>query len=197
MKFPGATYLVVGFQHRRDAERFLEEFRVRLEKFGLELHPEKTGLIEFGRYARLDRQDRGEGDPESFDFLGFTHRCGTSKRGHFAIWRDTVRKRLEAKLHEVKQQLKARMHEPIPAVGKWLSRVLTGYYQYHAVPGNWASLKRFKERIGWYWRHTLNRRSQQGRMKADRVTRLFDRWLPQPRLVHPYPDVRFDAKYPR
>ena len=192
-----ADDLVVGFQHRAEAERFLEEFRVRLEKFGLELHPEKTRLIEFGRYARVDRHDRGEGEPESFDFLGFTHRCGTSKRGHFALWRDTVRKRLEAKLQAVKQKLRARMHEPIPKVGEWLGRVLNGYYQYHGVPGNWASLQRFRERIGGYWRHTLTRRSQRSRLKKDRMARLFERWLPRPKVVHPYPDVRFDAKYPR
>ena len=138
-----------------------------------------------------------EGEPESFDFLGFTHRCGTSNRGHFALWRDTVRKRLEAKLQAVKQKLRARMHEPIPKVGEWLGRVLNGYYQYHGVPGNWASLQRFRERIGGYWRHTLTRRSQRSRLKKDRMARLFERWLPRPKVVHPYPDVRFDAKYPR
>ena len=188
---------VVGFQHKTDAERFLREFVERLEKFGLELHPEKTRLIEFGRFARVNRQARGEGEPESFAFLGFTHRCGTSKRGHFTIWRETVRKRLEAKLQAVKQTLRARMHEPIKRVGEWLGRVLNGYYQYHAVPGNWASLNRFRERIGRYWRHALERRSQRGQLKADRITRLFNRWLPKPRLAHPYPDVRFDARYPR
>ena len=197
MRLPGATYLVVGFPHRRDAERFLEEFRVRLEKFGLELHPEKTRLIEFGRFARANRRERGEGEPESFAFLGFTHTCGTSPRGHFTIWRQTVRKRLEAKLQDIKQQLKARMHEPVKQVGEWLKRVLQGYYQYYAVPGNGASLGRFRVRVGRYWRHALERRSQRGRLTTAQVTRLFDRWLPTPRPLHPYPEVRFDAKYPR
>jgi group II intron reverse transcriptase/maturase len=192
-----ADDLVVGFEHRADAERFLREFQERLAKFGLELHPDKTRLIEFGRFAREGRQRRGEGDPESFAFLGFTHSCGTNSRGNFTIWRQTVRKRLEAKLQQVKQTLRERMHEPVPKVGEWLGRVLKGFYQYYAVPGNWASLSRFCNRIGRYWRHVLERRSQKGRMKADRVTRLLERWLPRPRLVHPYPDVRFDARYPR
>jgi hypothetical protein len=189
--------LVVGFQRRADAERFLEQFRERLAKFGLELHPEKTRLIEFGRFARANRQARGEGEPESFTFLGFTHSCGTNSRGNFTIWRQTARKRLEAKLQQVKQTLRERMHEPAPKVGEWLGRVLDGFCQYHAAPGNWASLYRFRERTGRYWRRALERRSQRGRLKADRVARLFDRWLPRPQLVHPYPEVRFDANHPR
>ena len=192
-----ADDLVVGFEHRAEAERFLEEFRERLAKFGLELHPEKTRLIEFGRFARANRRQRGEGEPERFTFLGFTHSCGTNSRGNFVIWRRTVRKRLEAKLQQVKQTLRERMHEPVSKVGEWLGRVVRGFYQYHAVPGNWASLLRFRERIGRYWRRVLERRSQKGRLNADRVTRLCDRWLPRPRLVHPYPNVRFDARHPR
>jgi group II intron reverse transcriptase/maturase len=192
-----ADDLVAGFEHRAEAERFLEEFRKRLAKFGLELHPEKTRLIEFGRFARANRQARGEGEPESFTFLGFTHRCGTNSAGKFTIWRRTARKRLEAKLQQVKQTLQARMHEPVPQVGDWLRRVLNGFYQYHAVPGNWASLLRFRLQIGRYWRHVLRRRSQRGRITAGRMARLYDRWLPQPRLVHPYPSVRFDATHPR
>ena len=192
-----ADDLVVGFQHRAEAERFLEEFRERLAKFGLELHPDKTRLIEFGRYAQSNRKLRGEGDPESFAFLGFTHRCGTNSLGRFVIWRTTIRKRLEAKLQQVKQELKRRMHESIPKVGEWLKRVLNGHYQYHAVPGNWASLNRFRERVGRYWMHALKRRSQTGRQSAERTSRLLDRWLPRPRQVHPYPGIRFDARYPR
>ena len=192
-----ADDLVVGFQHRHEAERFLKEFQERLAKFGLELHPDKTRLIEFGRFAQVNRKQRGEGDPESFTFLGFTHSCGTNSAGRFTIGRRSVRKRVEAKLQAVKQTLRARMHDPVPEVGKWLRSVLTGYYQYHAVPGNWASLQLFRERIGRYWRRALERRSQKGRLKADRVTRLIDRWLPRPHLVHPYPSVRFDAKYSR
>ncbi len=134
-----ADDLVVGFEHRTDAERFLSEFQERLAKFGLELHPQKTRLIEFGRYARKNRQTRGEGEPESFTFLGFTHHCGNNSRGHFTIWRYTARHRLEAKLQHVKQTLRTRMHEPVAEVGEWIRRVLNGFYQYHAVPGNWAA----------------------------------------------------------
>ena len=189
-----ADDLVVGFERRDEAERFLKEFQKRLAQFGLELHPDKTRLIEFGRFARSNRQTRGEGDPESFTFLGFTHRCGNNSRGHFVIWRQTVRKRLEAKLQQVKQTLRARMHEPVPKVGAWLRRVLNGFYQYHAIPGNWASLQRFRQRIRSYWQHALTRRSQRGRLKLDRLNRLFTQWLPSPRLLHPYPSVRFDAR---
>jgi group II intron reverse transcriptase/maturase len=192
-----ADDLVVGFEHRAEAERFLKEFQGRLAKFGLELHPETTRLIEFGRFARKSRQARGKGEPESFTFLGFTHHCGNNSRGSFVIWRRTVRQRLEAKLQQVKQTLRARMHEPVSQVGEWLGRVLRGFYQYHAVPGNWASLNRFWTRVGRYWRRALERRSQRGRLTADRIARYFHRWLPQPRLVHPYPSVRFDARHPR
>jgi group II intron reverse transcriptase/maturase len=192
-----ADDLVVGFEHRAEAERFLAQFRQRLAKFGLELHPDKTRLIEFGRFARNNRQARGEGEPESFTFLGFTHYCGTNSAGKFTIRRQTARKRLEAKLQQVKQTLRARMHEPVPKVGEWLRRVLNGFYQYHAVPGNWVSLKRFRLQIGRYWRHVLRRRSQRGRITAERMARLYNRWLIQPRLVHPYPSVRFDATHPR
>jgi RNA-directed DNA polymerase len=192
-----ADDLVVGFEHQAEAERFLKEFRERLAKFGLELHPEKTRLIEFGRFARSNRRRRGEGEPESFAFLGFTHSCGTNSRGNFTIWRRTVRKRLEAKLQQIKQTLRARMHEPVPQIGEWLGRVLNGFYQYHAVPGNWASVYRFRERVGEYWMHALKRRSQKNRLTAERITRLCRRWLPRPRLLHPYPDVRFDASHPR
>jgi group II intron reverse transcriptase/maturase len=192
-----ADDLVVGFEHRAEAERFLKDFQERLAKFGLELHPEKTRLIEFGRWAQANRQARGEGEPESFTFLGFTHQCGTSSRGYFTIWRRTDRKRMEVKLQAIKQTLRARMHEPVPKVGEWLGRVLNGYYQYHAVPGNWARLTAFRERICRYWRRTLERRSQRGRLTADRMARLFNRWLPRPQVVHPYPSVRFDALHPR
>jgi group II intron reverse transcriptase/maturase len=192
-----ADDLVVGFEYRAEAERFLAAFRERLAKFGLELHAEKTRLIEFGRFARNRRQARGEGEPESFTFLGFTHYCGINRAGKFTIRRQTARKRLEAKLQQVKQTLRARMHEPVPKVGEWLRRVLNGFYQYHAVPGNWASLKRFRLQIGRYWRHVLRRRSQRARITLRRMARLYDRWLLQPRVVHPYPSVRFDAMHPR
>jgi RNA-directed DNA polymerase len=197
VRFPGATHLVVGFEHRADAERFLVELQERMAEFGLELHPEKTRLIEFGRFASVDRRQRGEGEPESFTFLGFTHRCGTNRNGSYVVWRHTARQRLEAKLQQIKQTLRERMHEPVPLVGIWLGRVVRGFYQYHAVPGNWANLARFRQRIGWYWQHTLARRSQTGRISAERISRLCDQYLPRPRLLHPYPDVRFDATHPR
>ena len=192
-----ADDLVVGFENRDDAERFLKQFQERLAKFGLELHPEKTRLIEFGRFAQANRQARGEGEPESFTFLGFTHSCGSNRAGKFTIWRRTARNRLEAKLQHVKQTLRERMHEPVPKVGEWLGRVLNGHYRYHGVPGNLASLKRFRERVGRYWQHALKRRSQRGKLSLERLTRLFDRWLPRPRVLHPYPSVRFDATHPR
>ena len=192
-----ADDLVVGFQHRAEADRFLKEFQERMAKFGLELHPDKTRLIEFGRFAEANRHKRGEGEPEKFTFLGFTHHCGTNSRGQFIIWRRTERKRMEAKLQAVKQKLRKRMHEPVPKVGEWLGRVLNGYYQYFAVPGNQRSLFTFRERVSRYWRRVLERRSQRGRLTVDRMIRLFDRWLPQPRIVHPYPDARFAATHPR
>jgi hypothetical protein len=151
-----------------------------LAKFRLELHPDKTRLIEFGGFAQANRRARAEGEPDTFTFLGFTHRRGNNSGGHFVIRRRTVRKRLEAKLQQVKQTLRKRMHEPAPKVGEWLGRVVNGFYQYHAVPGNRGSLQRFRERIGWYWRHVLERRSQKGRLSAARLGRLLDRWLPRP-----------------
>src|SRR6266571_545040 len=192
-----ADDLVVGFEHRDEAERFLKEFGERLAKFGLELHPEKTRRIEFGPNAARDRRARGEGKPESFTFLGFAHSCGTSRQGYFTIRRQTARKRLEAKLQNIKQTLHSRMHEPVPKVGEWLERVLNGHYQYFGVPGNWASLGLFRERIARYWGRDLGRRSQTGKVSAIRLGRLFRRWLPRPKVVHPYPEQRFAVTHPR
>ena len=192
-----ADDLVVGFQHKGEAERFLREFAERLAKFGLELHPDKTRLIEFGRFALANRQARGEGEPESFAFLGFTHSCGINSKGYFTIRRHTIRQRLEAKLQQVKQKLRERMHEPVARVGEWLGRVLNGFYQYHAVPGNQRALQRFRKRIGWYWWQALKRRSQRGRLTVARLNRLTSRWLPSPRVLHPYPMIRFAATHPR
>ncbi len=191
-----ADDLVVGFQHRADAERFLEEFRERLAKFGLEVHPEKTRLIEFGRYAEADRKRRGEGKPETFTFLGFTHYCGTNSKGYFVVWRRTAAKRMRAKLRQVKQELRRKMHEPVSVVGEWLKRVVEGYYRYHAVPGNIVMLGLFRERLCRQWRQVLRRRSQRN-PGWDRLRLTFNRWIPQPRILHPYPDVRFDATHPR
>ena len=184
-----ADDLVVGFEHRAEAERFLREFRERLAKFGLELHPEKTRLIEFGRFARANRQARGEGEPESFTFLGFTHCCGINSEGNFTIWRQTVRKRMEAKLQQVKQTLRARMHEPVPQ-GGGVARACAATVSTNTTPcrATGRACSGSGNAIGRYWRHVLRRRSQRGRLTADRVARLFDRWLPQPRLVHPYPE---------
>ena len=190
-----ADDLVVGFEHREDAERFLNDFRERLAKFGLELHPDKTRLIEFGRNAARNRQKRGEGKPETFDFLGFTHYCGT-KKGRFVVGRKTAGKRMRAKLQQLKQALLRRMHEPIAQVGGWLGKVLQGYYLYHAVPGNSATLGRFRHRLQFVWWQVLRRRSQR-HMRRERHCAISNRWLPHPRILHPYPSVRFDATHPR
>ena len=192
-----ADDLVVGFEYREEAERFLKEFEERVSRFGLGLHPEKTRLIEFGKRAQANRRARGEGEPESFTFLGFTHVCGTNSKGSFTIWRYTAKKRLEAKLRQIKQTLRARINEPVPEIGKWLGQVLTGYYGYFAVPGNWAALKKFRYRIGKMWQRVLSRRSQRGWLTVEQTSRLYRRWLPLPRLRHPYPEVRFYANYPR
>lgn len=188
-----ADDLVVGFQHRAEAERFLRDFRERLAKFGLEIHPEKTRLIEFGRFAASDRRRRSEGKPETFTFLGFTHFCGVNSKGHFVVWRHTSVKRMRAKLRVIKQELSRMMHEPVERVGAWLTRVVDGYYRYHAVPGNLSVLSRFRERLCRYWRHVLRRRSQRRKPDWDHLRPIFERWIPRPRTLHPYPDKRFDA----
>jgi RNA-directed DNA polymerase len=192
-----ADDLVVGFQHRKDAERFLKEFKERLASFALELHPEKTRLSEFGRFAQLNRKRRGEGKPETFTFLGFTHYCATSTNGYFALRRVTQPKRMRATLRKIKAVLRERMHEPVNDVGQWLKRVVEGYYRYHAVPGNTATLGRFRDRLCNLWRAMLGRRSQRSRPSWPRIRPTFERWLPRPQVLHPFPDVRFDATHPR
>jgi len=192
-----ADDLVVGFQSRTEAERFLKEFQERLAKFGLELHPEKTRLLEFGRFAAVDRRKRGEKKPETFTFLGFTHQCGTSPRGLFMVWRQTANKRMVAKLKQIKQTLRRRMHEPLNQIGAWLRSVSQGFYQYHAVPGNLRAMNAFRHRLRRMWRSTLRHRSQRPNVSWERLAPLFDRWLPAPRVLHPYPDARFDATHPR
>jgi len=189
-----ADDLVVGFQQRADAERFREEFRERLAKFGLEMHPEKTRLIEFGRQAWAQRQRGEKGKLETFQFLGFTHYCGKNSKGYFTVWRETAAKRMRKKLSEIKQELKTRMHEPIARTGKWLKQVVDGYYRYHAVPGNLRRLSIFRERLRRLWRQALRRRSQKQRLTWERLDRIFKRWIPVPRCLHPYPSVRFDAR---
>ena len=193
-----ADDLVVGFESRAEAEHFLKEFRERLVKFGLEVHPEKTRLIEFGRFAAQDRKQRGEGKPETFTFLGFTHFCGKRwKDGAFIVWRKTAKKRMTAKLQDIKVELQRRRHQPIAHVGEWLRKVVRGYFLYHAVPGNLPQLGLFRWRLQWLWWRVLSRRSQRGRLPIRRLQRLVDRWLPVPRVLHPYPMARFDATHPR
>jgi RNA-directed DNA polymerase len=193
-----ADDLVVGFENWMDAERFLEAFRKRLAKFGLELHPEKTRLIEFGRFAAPNRKQRGEGKPETFTFLGFTHYCGKQRsNGAFIVWRETAKKRMVAKLRAIKAELRRRIHEPIASVGEWLHKVVMGYYRYHAVPGNLDRLRVFGQRLRRLWRLVLSRRSQRGMLPWDRLKPIFARWIPVPRVLHPYPMERFIATHPR
>ena len=188
---------VLGFQHQTDADCFLEDLRARLKKFGLELHPDKTRRIEFGRYAEQNRNRRGEGKPETFDFLGFSHICGKDRRGKFALKRKSIAKRMRAKLLEIKQELRRRMHDPVEQTGKWLRSITQGYFNYHAVPGNMQRLKVFRERVLRHWRRALRRRSEAHRPNWARILRLVSYWLPEPRIIHPYPDARFAATYPR
>jgi len=164
----------------------------------LELHADKTRLLQFGRFAAADRQREGKGKPETFDFLGFTHICGTiHKSGKFTVHRKTVGKRMRAKLRSIGVDLRRRMHQPIADTGEWLKRVVRGYFQYHAVPGNSSRLHTFRQEIARYWRFTLGRRSQRSLWTWERFTPLLDHYLPQPRVLHPYPLARFYAKHPR
>ncbi len=185
---------VVGFEHRDDAERFQAELRRRLAEFSLELNAEKTRLIEFGRFAAQDRQTRGLGKPETFSFLGFTHICAKTKKGRFKLKRITDSKRVRAKLREVKTELIRRRHLPIPEQGRWLASVLRGHCNYYAVPDNSEALNAFRQQIIRRWLGVLRRRSQRSRMTWERMTRLAARWLPTVRILHPWPDARFDAK---
>jgi len=185
---------VLGFQYQEEADRFLSQFRERLGKFGLELHPEKTRRIEFGRWAGRNRKRRGEGKPETFDFLGFTHISGKNRKGHFTVRRKTTAKRLRAKLQAIKPKLAARRHELVPETGKWLKSVVQGYFNYHAVPGNLDSLGVFRERLSRLWRQQLLRRSHKHRLSWERMHRLLERWLPRPRLLHPLPELRFAVR---
>jgi RNA-directed DNA polymerase len=192
-----ADDLALGFQLKADAERFLKEFKERLAKFGLEIHPDKTRLIEFGRYAARDRQRRGAGKPETFNFLGFTHYCGRRhKTDTFTVWRITAKKRMVAKLKAIKIELRRRMHDRPSDVGAWLRKVVNGYYQYHAVPGNMRQLSTFRQRINRLWYQVLARRSQRARKRWETLSPFFERWIPRPKVLHPYPQVRFYAIHP-
>lgn len=190
---------VFGFQYEAEGRAFLAALRERLEAYGLSLHPKKTRLIEFGRFALDNRRRRGQGKPETFDFLGFTHSCGVNRRGKFCIRRKTIAKRLRRTLKEVKKNLIKRMHHPLKATGKWLATVIRGFTNYHAVPGNMKAPREFYTQVGRLWRQVIRRRSQKAKRRWtwQRFYRLQRRWLPRPRIVHPYPNVRFDAKYSR
>ncbi len=185
---------VAGFEYREDAERFLAELRGRFAEFGLELHPDKTRLIEFGRFAAKRRRARGLRKPETFDFLGFTHICAKDRRGRFKLKRVTSKKKMRAKQQAVKTEMRRRMHHPIPEQGNWLARVLQGHYNYYAVPDNSKALGEFRRWVIRSWRAALSRRSQKGQITWERAFRLAALWLPQPRVLHPWPSVRFDAK---
>lgn len=187
---------VFGFEHETEAHAFLEALHEQVEACGLTLHPTKTRLLEFGRFATGNRQKRGETKPETFDYLGFTHICGKTRKGKFCIKRITIRKRFRRKLKEIKEELRRRMHRPLSETGKWLASVMRGYFRYYAVPGNIKVLKELYTQLGRLWLHAIRRRSQKAKTRWtwERFYRLQNRWLPRPRIAHPYPNVRFDAK---
>src|SRR4051794_16055179 len=192
-----ADDFIIGFQHEEDARRFLDEMRERLREFALSLHPEKTRLIEFGRFAAERRKRRGLGKPETFNFLGFTFICGKTRAGKFQIKRKTRADRMRAKLKMIKEEMWRRMHKPIPDQGKWLWYVVKGYFNYHAVPTNAQALHVFRHHVTDLWRRTLRRRSQKDRLTWARMTELADFWLPKPIITHPWPSDRFAVKHPR
>jgi len=181
---------VVGFQREKDAYSFLDGLRTNLREYGLELHPDKTRILEFGRYAFENRIERKQRRPETFDFLGFTHICGRSRKGEFQLQRRTSRKRMVRKLKEVKDELRKRMHHRIPEVGQWLGSVVRGHYQYYGVPLNYRAISTFRAQIIQLWRFALIRRSQKSKITWDRMKNLASTWLPKPKIVHPYPDKR-------
>jgi RNA-directed DNA polymerase len=190
---------VFGFQYESEGRTFLNSLSERLESYGLTLHPKKTRLLEFGRFAASNRRKRNQGKPETFNFLGFTHICGVSQKGKFQVRRKTIGKRLRRKLKEVKTELKKRMHDPLEKTGQWLASVIRGFTNYHAVPGNMNAPREFYTQIGRLWLRVIRRRSQKAKTRWtwERFYRLQRWWLPRPRLVHPYPGFRFDAKHSR
>jgi RNA-directed DNA polymerase len=189
-----ADDFIVGFQYQDDAERFLGELRGRLAKFALELHPDKTRLIEFGPHAARLRKARGEGKPETFTFLGFRH-IARMTRGRFWVQRTTDKKKMTAKLKTVKAELMRRRHLPVPEQGKWLASVVRGHEAYYAVPGNSKAVKAFRRHVTRHWRHALGRRSQKGRVNWERMHRIAGCYLPPAKIRHPWPDKRFAARY--
>jgi RNA-directed DNA polymerase len=189
---------VTGFRYRRDAEKFLADLQTRLAKFSLSLHPEKTRLIEFGKYAAERRGNRGLGKPETFDFLGMTHICGKKKDGKgFQLLRKTARKRMKTKLREIKEELRRHMHATVDEQGRWLGQVMRGYFAYYAVPTNGAALSAFRHHVIVRWLRVLRRRSQRGRITWKKMQRYVDLYLPKARILHPWPDERFRVKYSR
>jgi group II intron reverse transcriptase/maturase len=185
-----ADDFVVGFQHESDAGRFLEDLRERFRKFNLELHADKTRVIEFGRFASERRARRDQGKPETFNFMGFTHICGKTRKGKFVVLRQTIANRMRAKLAGLKEALRRRMHLPVREVGRWLGRVLTGHYRYYGVPRNYPALSVFRDRVRRLWHRVLNRRSQKGRVSETTMSRIAACWLPSPRICQPYPEAR-------
>ena len=192
-----ADDIVVGFEHETDARRFWDDIRKRFEEFSLSLNPDKTRLIEFGRFAAERRAHRGLGKPETFNFLGFTFICERNSRGKFLVKRTTRRDRMRATLRRIKEELRRRMHEPIPEQGAWLKQVVRGFFAYHAVPTNGSALGAFYYHVKRIWLRTLRRRSQKDRFSWQRMHGLAAHWLPQPRILHPYPDKRFAVMHPR
>jgi len=185
-----ADDFVAGFQHRHEAERFLAELRQRLARFGLPLHADKTRIVEFGRYAEHNRRNRGDGKPETFNFLGFTHSCGKTRKGHFTVRRHTMRPRWQAKLRALKEELRRRLHTPIREQGVYLRSVLLGHFRYYGVPMNGPALGAFRQAVGYLGRTVLRRRSQGNHMPWHRVWRYIKRWFPPAKVGHPYPLVR-------
>ena len=186
-----ADDFIVGFQHEQEAKRFLTDLRERLAAYGLELHPDKTRLVEFGARAASNRKRQGRGKPETFDFLGFTHVCGKTRRGRFTVKRRTARKRMQAKLRMLKVELRRRWHAPVPDVGRWLGSVVRGHTNYYAVPQNFPCVAAFREQVIWLWMRALNRRSQKANVTWPRMRRLVRAWIPPVRIAHPYPSQRF------
>jgi RNA-directed DNA polymerase len=192
-----ADDVVAGFEHEDDARRFLDAMRVRFEAFALSLHPDKTRLIEFGRHAAVRRERRGLGKPETFNFLGFTFICGKSRQGRFLLHRKSRGDRMRAKLQEVHEELRRRRHQAIPLQGEWLRSVVSGYFNYHAVPTNSRALTVFHYHIRRLWLRTLQRRSQCDGSTWQRIEKLAADWLPKPRILHPWPRERFAVRHPR